>query len=101
MDIIRILRPKKEGKFYNLYKFSNLDKIFILNKDIKKDFIIKFIGKRSKIYTKNINFAEFNTSKNGICYIFFIIIITKSPGFFKRFWHYKLCKRKRIWGTLV
>ena len=101
MEIIRILRPKKEGKFYNLYKFSNLDKIFILNKDIIKEFITKFIGKREKIYTKFTNFTGFNTCFIILCYIFFIII-AKSPRCLIRFWYYKYVRTKILnaFGTL-
>ena len=98
MEILRILYPKKEGKFNNLNKFSNLDKIFILN---KKEFIIKIIGIRAKLYIKSINFTEFNACLDSVCYIFFIMIITKSPGFFKRFWQYTLLQNKHIWETLV
>ena len=80
MEIIRFLSPKKEGKFYNVNKFSNVVKIFILNKDIKKEFIIKFIGKRSKIYTKNFNFAEFNTCKMVYAIYSLLLLLPSLPG---------------------
>ena len=102
MEIIRFLSPKKEGKFYNVNKFSNVVKIFILNKDIIREFIIKFISKSEKIYEKYNNFTEFNTCLNRLCYLFFII--TKSPRCFRRFWYYENILSKipeHIWGTLV
>ena len=103
MVIIRVLFPKYEGKFNNLNDYSKVDKIFILNKDIIKEFITKLIGKREKIYIKFTNFTGFNTCFIILCYIFFIII-TKSPRCFVRFWYYKYVRTKIfevIWETLV
>ena len=79
MELLRVLFPKNEDKFNNLNEFSIEDKIFILNKDIKKEFIIKFIGKRSKIYNKNFNFAEFNTCKL-IYAIYSLLLLPSLPG---------------------
>ena len=103
MAKLRELFPKNEDKFNNLNEFSKVDKIFILNKDIIKEFIIKFIGKREKIYTKFTNFTEFNTCFIILCNIFFIII-AKSPRWLIRFWYYKYVRTKtlrHIWGTLA
>ena len=87
MEILRVLVSKNEGKFSNLNVFSIEDKIFMLNKDIIREFITKFIGKREKIYAKSTNFTKFNTCLNSLCYLFFII--TKSPRCYLRFWYYK------------
>ena len=92
MKILRVLVPKNEGKFSNLNVFSIEDKIFMLNKDIIREFIIKFIGKREKIYAKSTIFTKFNTCLNSLCYLFFII--TKSPRCFIRFWHYFISLKK-------
>ena len=92
MEILRVLVPKNEGKFNNLKIFSIEDKIFMLNKDIIREFIIKFISKSEKIYEKYNNFTEFNTCLNRLCYLFFII--TKSPRCLKRFWYYKYIRTK-------
>ena len=87
METLRVLFRKIEGKLNNIFEFSIIDKILRLNKDIKKDIIIKFIGKREKIYTKSTNFTEFNTCLISTYYYIFFIIIAKSPRCYKRFWY--------------
>ena len=102
MELLRVLFPKNEDKFNNLNEFSIEDKIFILNKDIIREFIIIFIGKIEKIYEKFNKLIKINICLNNLCYLFFII--AKSPRCFRRFWYFEIALSKipeHIWGTLV
>ena len=102
MELLRLLFSKNEDKFNNLNEFSIEDKIFILNKDIIREFTIIFIGKIEKIYEKFNKLIKFNICLNNLCYLFFII--AKSPRCFRRFWYFENILSKipeHIWGTLV